>query len=96
LKPWERWLRKARAYRALFGTGERNFAQRAVIMDLARFCNMDKPSVRVSNGAVDVHATMVAEGRREVFLRIMTYASLSDDDLWKLARRAEDNQGEQA
>lgn len=74
--------KRARAYRALFDpTGERQIDVGIVLADLARFCNVNKPSIRLAGDAVDPLATMVAEGRREVFLRIMAYANVTPDQI---------------
>lgn len=79
--------RRSEAYKALFRSDNpvlQNHAE-VVLRDLAKFCNHRKPSIRVSNGAIDVHATMVAEGRREVYLRIQAQLGVSDDDLREIA-----------
>ncbi len=55
------------AYRALFGTGE---AARLVLEDLDEFCRADRSCLVAGSAGIDIHATLVAEGRREVRLRI--------------------------
>lgn len=85
--------RRALAYRALF-TPDNPIMQehaRVVLRDLAKFCNANKPSIRVSNGAIDVNATMVAEGRREVYLRLLTQLNVTDDDLREAIGEATDD-----
>lgn len=52
---------------------------RRVLKDLARFCRANETCFHADPR---VHA--VAEGRREVFLRIQQYLNLSPDDLAKL------------
>lgn len=53
---------------------------RKVLADLRRFCKVSVPTADVSN----VHATYLMEGRREVFLRIATMLSLTDEDVTQL------------
>lgn len=55
------------AYRALFGAGE---AARLVLEDLDEFCRADRTCLVAGSAGIDIHATLVAEGRREVRLRI--------------------------
>ena len=50
-----------------------------VLRDLARFCRAHQ-----STFAADSRAHAVAEGRREVWLRIQHQLRLSDDDIWVL------------
>lgn len=76
-------LRRRMSYRALFfgeglGRGELSPAGRIVIADLARFCRAYTSTTVVSekSGVVDPIASAVAEGRREVFLRLLKELSL--------------------
>jgi hypothetical protein len=74
-------LRKA--FRALVG-GDINAGQLA-LDDLSEFCRADRSCVIFGkDGRVDTHATAVAEGRREVFLRIQQMLNLTDSQLNKL------------
>lgn len=50
-----------------------------VLQDLAKFCRAHESTFHP-----DARAHAVAEGRREVFLRIMRHVQLSDEQLWKL------------
>jgi hypothetical protein len=50
-----------------------------VLADLAAFCR-----ARTSTFDADPRVHAALEGRREVWLRIMEYTQLSEDDLWKL------------
>ncbi|WP_158665255.1 Bbp19 family protein [Ensifer adhaerens] len=50
-----------------------------VLRDLARFCRAHSSTFHV-----DARAHAVAEGRREVFLRIMHHVNMSEEDLWRL------------
>jgi hypothetical protein len=54
------------------------FAQE-VLADLARFCRANKSCFHK-----DPRAHAVAEGRREVWLRIQNYLQLTDEQLWAL------------
>lgn len=73
---WEQVIRfvglRKRSYQLTFGTGP----GRAVLTDLARFCRANEtcfdPDPRI-------HAA--AEGRREVYLRIVQNLNLTDEEL---------------
>lgn len=74
--------KRARAYRDLFDVnGIQQKSAALVLADLARFCNYRRPSLRMGEGAIDAMATMVAEGRREVFLRILHQCNITEDQL---------------
>jgi len=82
------WLHRRSMYRAVFldANGAVSEHGEAVLFDLAKFCHALKPSVRRSyaTGLVDAHATMVAEGRREVFNRIAQCLRLSESQIYAL------------
>jgi hypothetical protein len=68
--------------------GERRYAYRAtfngpladvVLKDLARFCRAHE-----STFETDERAHALAEGRREVWLRIANHLHLTPDELWSL------------
>lgn len=60
------------------------------LAELAQFCHVDRSCVIVAkDGRVDTHATAVAEGRREVFLKISQMLNLTDTELSRL-RMAEE------
>lgn len=67
---------RAIAYRKAFENPE----GRKVLADLRRFCRATLPTADVNN----VHTTFLLEGRREVFLRIMSHLQLNDDDIYSL------------
>lgn len=50
-----------------------------VLADLAKFCRAHESTFHA-----DPRAHAVAEGRREVFLRIQKHLQLTDDQLWAL------------
>lgn len=50
-----------------------------VLHDLARFCRAHESAFHT-----DARAHAVAEGRREVWLRIQKHLQLTDDQLWQL------------
>ena len=50
-----------------------------VLSDLARFCRANQSTFHP-----DARAHAVAEGRREVWLRIQSHLQLTDDELWAL------------
>ncbi len=78
-----RWLNLRRVYRAVFEAGNRDERMVKTVMDdLREFCRADQSCIVVAkDGHIDTHATAVAEGRREVFLRIQQTLTLSDEAL---------------
>jgi hypothetical protein len=50
-----------------------------VLQDLAKFCRAHESTFHV-----DARAHAVAEGRREVWLRIQRHLQLDDETLWQL------------
>lgn len=56
-----------------------------VLADLARFCRAN-----VTTFHEDARAHAVAEGRREVWLRIQNNLNLSPADIWRLASGREE------
>lgn len=74
------------SYRALRDGGH---GSGLALAELASFCHVDRSCVIVAkDGRVDTHATAVAEGRREVFLKIQQMLGLTDEQLLRL--RTED------
>lgn len=82
-----RKLSRRLSYKDCFLTpgGELTDAGRAVIKDLARFCGPYRSSIQTSpiTRTVDPIATGVAEGRREVFNRIMAILKVTEDQILK-------------
>ena len=72
--------------------GQLNLPARAILIDLQRFCYAARPTIKVSptTGCVDPYAMAVAEGRREVWLRISEYLKLDDRDLQTLLKQHND------
>lgn len=77
------WLDKLR-----IALGDRRYAYRqlfkgphadVVLKDLARFCRAHESTFHT-----DARAHAVAEGRREVWLRLQNHLNLSDAQLWEL------------
>lgn len=69
-------LIRRRAYKAAFSGPD----GQKVLADLRRFCRATLPTADVNN----VHTTYLLEGRREVFLRILSHLQLTEDDVYKL------------
>ncbi len=79
-------FRKRQAYRAIFEpSGQLSPAAQIVLTDLRRFCRATVSTTVVSmvTQRVDPIASAQAEGRREVWLRIMQHLHVSDADLYK-------------
>lgn len=73
-----------KAYRQVFGTeGSRTKEQALVVADLMNFSKLLASSVAISKttGTVDTHATMLAEGRREVAHRIINFTGMNETEL---------------
>lgn len=69
--------------RAVFQRGKATPKQARPILDeLREFCRADVSCVVVGkDGHIDTHATAVAEGRREVWLKITQILALSDEQI---------------
>jgi hypothetical protein len=82
-------LTKRHDYRGTFGAdAERTKAQEKVLLDLARFCYAYKPTTMKSPmGTVDPIASAVAEGRRQVWLRIAGLLQTSDSAILQALER---------
>lgn len=89
-------LRRRSAYRAAFlgPDGLPNDACQTVLADLVKFCRARESTAVVSRvtGAVDTHASMLAEGRREVFNRITHYLNLTEAQVHQLLERENDRE----
>lgn len=73
-----------KAYRQVFGAeGNRTKEQSLVVADLMNFSKLLASSVAISKttGTVDTHATMLAEGRREVAHRIINFTGMNEKQL---------------
>jgi hypothetical protein len=88
-------LTRRQAYRRVFQVtdgivGNRDAEQ--VLADLARFCNFNEPTTRVSpvSRTIDPLAMAQAEGRREVFLRINKFLHVSDADLARMQEQQQE------
>ena len=78
---YELFWNKRKAYRAVFGSKD----GMAVLADLRDFCRADSSCVVVGkDGKIDTHATVLAEGRREVWLRMTETLNLTDEQLARL------------
>lgn len=93
-----KWIfRRRGAYRALFQPGGNlTPAAEIVLADLRKFCRATTSTTVVSpvTGNVDPIASAQAEGRREVYLRIIQNLLVSDQDLYRVAEREQDEERE--
>lgn len=81
MKLLEKLRKRKYAYRRLFlGDDGLNADGEVVLADLAKFCRANSSTAVVSpvSRAVDPIATAMAEGRREVFLRIVAHLHLDE------------------
>lgn len=87
-------FRRRMSYKALFLTekGELSPAGKIVLADLTKFCRGMTSTTVVSptSGMVDSHASGLAEGRREVWLRIMKELGLDAMEAIHAVRDEED------
>jgi hypothetical protein len=90
-----RILKRKYAYRRLFlGDNGLNGDGQVVLADLAKFCKANSSTAVVSpvSRQVDPIASALAEGRREVWLRIMAHLHLEERVVFNL-NQSEDNDG---
>ncbi|PVX84343.1 hypothetical protein [Paraburkholderia unamae] len=90
-----RFFNRRAQYRACFTDqrGKLTAAGEAVLRDLAEFCRAERSILTLSpiSRTVDTHATMVAEGRREVYVRILQILRMTDAQLNSLKDEAPDD-----
>ncbi|MBU9282330.1 hypothetical protein [Burkholderia multivorans] len=93
--PISRFLRfwnRREQYRRCFcdERGKLTPAGEAVLADLAQFCRANQSTVITSpvQRTIDPLATMVAEGRREVFVRLIQILGMDDEQLNSLKDEA--------
>lgn len=84
--PFDAWRQRRQAYRQTFlrgDDGKPDLAGEEVLRDLAKFCCANRTTIRISpvSRTIDPLAMAVAEGRREVFMRIAKKLYLSDADI---------------
>lgn len=88
------WLRRKRDYDAVFKTpgGQITDAATAVFRDLGQFCGAYSTTAKVSpvQREVDVHAMLIAEGRRQVWLHIQRRLRLTDEQILGMMEDAHD------
>ena len=79
--PWWAFWRKPRG-------GELSPAGAVVLKDLARYCYASKPTLKVSQVTQqsDALAMAFAEGRRDVFNRIIALSNLTSDQIERIAQ----------
>ena len=53
----------------------------AVLKDLARYCDAYRTTMKTGPSGIDPHASAVAEGRRQVWLRLQAMLRLPDEEI---------------
>jgi hypothetical protein len=88
---WLRFWNLRESARAVFQREKATPKQARPILDeLREFCRADVSCVVVGkDGHIDTHATAVAEGRREVWLKITQILALSDEQINALKENPE-------
>jgi hypothetical protein len=92
-------FRRRQAYRAVFGQGgDLGKSTQIVLADLHAFCRAGQSTAVHSHiaGKIDPLATMIAEGRREVWLRIIQHLNVSDADLHRIVHQEDDYRREES
>ncbi|MCU7888884.1 MAG: hypothetical protein KZQ59_12215 [Candidatus Thiodiazotropha sp. (ex Lucinoma aequizonata)] len=77
----DKLMQQHQDYKLTFNTPE----GKRVLADLKRFCRSDGLCADVNN----VNATYLCEGRKEVWLRIGNFLSITDGDIYKLTDEAD-------
>ena len=91
----QRILKRKYAYRRLFlGEDGLNGDGQIVLSDLAKFCKATSSTAVVSpvSRQVDPIASALAEGRREVWLRIMAHLHIDEKVVFNLNQSEESNE----
>lgn len=87
---YNKLIGRRKAYRAVFLGGDGKLSQdgEIVMNDLLKFCRSTKSTAQLTaSGTIDPYATHLAEGRREVLIRIQSMLGVSDMDLRELAQQ---------
>lgn len=82
-------LRTAFRQTFLQADGKPNGAQRLVLEELRRFCYGNRPTLKQGPQGLDVHASIAAAARQEVYMRIMDMLNLDDRDLHAMSKNME-------
>lgn len=84
----QRLINRRASYRRVFFDADGNVGRDAeiVLADLKRFCRASSSTMVVSpiSKTVDPYAMALAEGRREVWMRIMNYLHLDERTIQRL------------
>jgi hypothetical protein len=87
---YDKLMGRRMAYRSCFLGEDGKLSQdgELVMADLMKFCRSTKSTAQISpTGVIDPFATHLAEGRREVLIRIQSQLGISDMDLRELAQQ---------
>jgi hypothetical protein len=91
-------MNRRRCYRGIFldSDGKPNPTAEIVLADLKRFCRAQSSTAVVSpvSKMIDPIAMGMAEGRREVWNRIMSYLHIEDREITNLRDPYEDSQND--
>lgn len=87
-KAVQRILNRKHAYRAVFmdASGDISRNGEIVLADLRKFCRANSTTVMVSpiSKSIDPIAMAMAEGRREVWLRLMAHLHIDEKQVFNL------------
>ncbi len=89
-----RRLRKGSAYKECFnGQGSKLSEPGSIVMeDLARFCYGTKTTAIATANGIDPIASAQAEGRRQVYLRVLAHLHMSDSAILESIARNSDHE----
>jgi hypothetical protein len=95
-KAVQRILNRKHAYRAVFmdASGDISRNGEIVLADLRKFCRANSTTVMVSpiSKSIDPIAMAMAEGRREVWLRLMAHLHIDEKQVFNLEEPDNGNQ----
>jgi hypothetical protein len=87
-KAIQRILNRKHAYRSVFmdASGDISRSGEIVLADLRKFCRANSTTVMVSpiSKSIDPIAMAMAEGRREVWLRLMAHLHIDEKQVFNL------------
>lgn len=85
-------VRRAWQSAFLHDDGTLNDNGKRAMGDLARFCYVNRSCIKMSpkSGMIDDRASLIAEARREVFLRIQQALNLDEKELQRLINQPEE------
>lgn len=83
IKEEQKILRRERIYKEVLNVESPQVQE--LLADLSKFCLANETTIQFdAQGRVDQNKILIAEGRREVWLRIQQHLNLTGPQLWEL------------